>query len=99
MNPGSKRALRRHQAISHMNRRLKEDQAQHRPYINGDKGTGREETICGCLQEGKNKEKARFKEQPKRCSGMCCGNVRKYEGPTLQEKRHELRYELSEQER
>lgn len=29
----------------------------------------------------------RLKEQPQVCSGMCCGNQRKYYGPTMQERR------------
>lgn len=29
----------------------------------------------------------KLKEQPQVCSGMCCGNQRKYCGPTMQERR------------
>lgn len=69
------RALRRHQAYTHMTRRLKEHQAQE------------SDGSCGCRFDGK--RRARFKEQPQLCSCYACGNQRQYEGPTLQEKRHE----------
>jgi hypothetical protein len=68
------RAFRRHQADTHMRRRLKEDRNQHY-----------NDLTCLCWTDAK--AMARFKEQPQWCSGMCCGNQRKYEGPTLQERR------------
>jgi hypothetical protein len=71
------RAFRRHQAYRHMWRRLKEDRNQH--YRDLD---------CPCWSDPK--AMARFKEQPQRCSRMCCGNQRKYEGLTLQERRAQL---------
>lgn len=73
------RALRRHQAESHMWRRLKEDRNQH--YNN---------LTCACWTDAK--AMARFREQPKRCDGRCCGNPRRWEKGsekiTLQERRH-----------
>lgn len=68
------RSFRRHNAISKMWRRLRDDQNQHYR----DKG-------CPCWCPGK--AMARFKEQPKQCSLACCGNRRQYEGPSLQELR------------
>src|ERR1700693_6025914 len=68
------RALRRHQAETHMRRRLKEDRAQHYNDLN-----------CACYTDPK--AMARFKEQPQVCSCWGCGNQRRYEGPTLQELR------------
>jgi hypothetical protein len=55
-------------------RRLKEDRNEH--YDNLD---------CSCWSDPR--AMARFKEQPQRCSRMCCGNQRKYDGATLQERR------------
>ena len=74
------RALRRHQAITHMMRRLKVHQAQEH------------DRNCDCrLDTGK--RRARFKEQPQVCSCWGCGNQRQYEGPSIQERRHdEQRY-------
>ena len=69
------RSFRRHQARRHMWRRLKEDRNQH--YRDLD---------CPCWRDPK--AMARFKEQPQRCSGMCCGNQRKYQGPPISERRH-----------
>jgi hypothetical protein len=60
------RALRRHQAISHMRRRLKEDRNQHY-----------DDLTCPCWTDGK--AMARFKEQPQGCSQRCCGNPRHWE--------------------
>lgn len=57
------RAFRRHQADRHMWRRLKEDRNQHY-----------DDLRCPCLFDPK--AMARFKEQPQKCSGMCCGNQR-----------------------
>jgi hypothetical protein len=56
-------------------RRLKEDRNEH--YNDLD---------CPCWTDLR--AMARFKEQPQTCSGMCCGNQRKHEGPTMQERRH-----------
>ncbi len=62
----SGRALRRHQAISHMWRRLKEDRNQHY-----------EDKSCPCWTDIK--AMARMKEQPKKCSNpWCCGNPRRF---------------------
>ncbi len=66
--------MRRHQAVTHMMRRVKEDRNQHY-----------NDLTCACYQPGK--AMARFKEQPQVCSCMGCGNARRYEGPTLQELR------------
>ena len=69
------RDFRRHQASSHMWRRLKEDRNQH--YNDLD---------CPCWTDPK--AMAVFKEQPKLCSRpWCCGNRRAYDGPTIQERR------------
>lgn len=72
------RALRRHQAITHMNRRLSEDRNQHYAWLE-----------CPCLTD--RRAMARFKEQPQLCSGRCCGNQRRWskgtEKLTRQEKR------------
>lgn len=77
------RAFRRHQAHTHMWRRLKEDRNQH--YENLD---------CACWTDLK--AMARFKEQPKIMQCQCCCNVRRsliqyasaYERLTLQERRN-----------
>lgn len=59
------RAIRRHQAIAHMMRRLKEDRNQH---FN--------DLTCACYSPGRGM--SRFKEQPKTCSNpTCCGNPRR----------------------
>lgn len=59
------KALRRHQAIRHMNRRLSEDRNQHYEYLS-----------CPCYWDPK--ARARFKEQPKTCScSMCCNPRRR----------------------
>jgi hypothetical protein len=68
------RAFRRHQAIRHMRRRLKEDRNQHY-----------DDLQCACWHDPK--AMARFKEQPKLCSCWMCGNRRKHEGATVQERR------------
>jgi hypothetical protein len=71
------RAFRRHQAQWHMRRRLKEDRNQHY-----------DDLACPCWSDPK--AMARFKEQPKRCSGYCCANLRHAGGEhnlTLQERR------------
>ena len=74
------RARRRHEAMAHMMRRLKEDRNQHYRW--------RE---CPCLTD--RKAMARFKEQPQVCSGRCCGNPRHHEKGevrlTMQERRAE----------
>ncbi len=69
------RAFRRHQVTRHMMRRLKEDRNEH--YNDLD---------CPCWTDPR--AMARFKEQPQLCSRRCCGNQRKWEGLTVQEKRH-----------
>lgn len=58
------RGVRRHQAESHMNRRLKEDRNQHY-----------NDLTCPCWTD--RKAMSRFKEQPKLCSCDMCGNPRK----------------------
>lgn len=72
------RALRRHQAHSHMMRRVKEDRNQHY-----------DDLTCACYQPGK--RMARFKEQPQLCSCPGCGNPRRWwkgeDRLTRQEKR------------
>lgn len=76
------RAIRRHQAQSHMMRRLKEDRNQHYSDL-----------TCACWTD--RKAMAFFKEQPKRCNGECCCNPRRSvfayksaeERLTLQERR------------
>ena len=73
-------AWRRHQRTVHGLRRLKEDQAQH--------GSDRR---CPCFApdaaRGRGVVFARFADHPTGCSGSCCGNRRKWDGPTLQERR------------
>lgn len=73
------RAARRHQAESHMNRRLSEDRNQHY-----------DDLKCVCWTDPK--AMARFKEQPRpemRC--RCCANPRRVEKGderyTMQERR------------
>jgi len=68
------RAFRRHQTDRHMWRRLKEDRNQHY----NDLG-------CACWTDPK--VMARFKEQPKQIQCRCCSNLRRWEGPTLQERK------------
>ena len=71
------RAFRRHKASAKMWRRLKEDRNEHY-----------DDLSCLCWTDGK--AMARFKEQPKHCSGWCCGNERHKWGrkdPTIQERR------------
>lgn len=71
------RAFRRHQSYRHMWRRLKEDRNEHY-----------EDLSCACWHDAK--AMARFKEQPQKCSGYCCGNQRRVFGgyyPTMQERR------------
>lgn len=72
------RALRRHQATTHMQRRLKEDRNQHY-----------DDLSCACWTDAK--AMSRFKEQPKHCSHICCGNPRRWFGDrTIQELRAEM---------
>ena len=68
------RAYRRHQTYRHMWRRLKEDRNQHYNDLS-----------CPCWTD--KKSMAKFKEQPKTCSGICCGNQRQYYGRSMQERR------------
>lgn len=71
------RAFRRHQTESHMWRRLKEDRNQHYRDLS-----------CPCYTN--QKAMAFFKEQPKRCAHLGCGNQRHAWGktePTIQELR------------
>ena len=71
------RAFRRHQTNRHMWRRLKEDRNEHYSDLQ-----------CACWFDPK--VMARFKEQPQRCSGDCCGNQRHAWGRknrTMQERR------------
>ena len=68
------RAFRRHQTVRHQQRRLKEDRNEHY-----------DDLRCPCWYDPR--VMARFKEQPQVCSGMCCGNARRYEGRTMQELR------------
>lgn len=80
------RALRRHQAETHMKRRLTEDRNQHYDKL-----------TCACWTNPK--AMARFKEQPKVCSGPCCGNPRRFfKGDariTVQERRAAVRAEFA----
>lgn len=75
------RALRRHQAETHMNRRLKEDRNQHY-----------RDLTCACWTD--KKAIARFKEQPKMLQCSCCCNPRRYQSGwerlTMQERSAEL---------
>lgn len=75
----SNRANRRHQADTHMRRRLKEDRNQHY-----------RDLTCACWTDPR--AMSRFKEQPKVCSGPCCGNPRRWskgeDRATIQERRH-----------
>jgi len=69
------RSFRRHQAHSHMVRRLKEDRNQHY-----------ENMTCACWTDPR--AMARFKEQPKHCSCYMCGNPRRVFGEiSMQERR------------
>lgn len=72
------RGIRRHQADSHMKRRLTEDRNQHYNDLS-----------CACWTD--KKAMARFKEQPKVCSCRGCGNPRDHEKGvekfTMQERR------------
>jgi hypothetical protein len=84
-----KRAVRRHQAFTHMMRRLTEDRNQHY-----------EDLSCPCYQPGYGM--AKFKEQPCHCSNpYCCGNPRKQkkskiENLTLQERKQHVAGKYSE---
>lgn len=62
----SLRAIRRHHSQRCMWRRLKEDRNQHYRDLS-----------CPCWNDPK--AMARFKEQPKRCSCLACGNPRKFQ--------------------
>lgn len=72
------RAFRRHQTQSHMQRRLSEDRNQHY-----------DDLTCACWTDPR--AMARFKEQPKRCDGICCANPRRSwktkDALTIQERR------------
>lgn len=68
------RGFRRHQTDRHMWRRLKEDRNQHY-----------DDLSCPCWHDSR--AMARFKEQPQVCSCWGCGNARKIEGLTIQERR------------
>jgi len=68
------RAFRRHQAVRHMWRRLKEDRNQHY-----------RDLTCPCWYDPRTI--AKFKEQPKLCSCWMCSNQRATFGPTLQERK------------
>lgn len=76
------RAFRRHQADSHMWRRLKEDRNQHYNDLS-----------CACYKPGK--AMARFREQPPKPQCYCCCSQRrndwltKEERLTMQERRHD----------
>jgi hypothetical protein len=59
------RAMRRHQAQTHMMRRLKENRNQHY-----------DDLKCPCWTDGR--AMARFKEQPQVCSCPGCGNPRRW---------------------
>lgn len=60
----TQRAYRRHQAESHMRRRLKEDRNKHY-----------DDLTCACWHDPR--AMARFKEQPQHCSCSGCGNPRR----------------------
>lgn len=68
------RAFRRHQQRVHQERWLSEVRNQ----FHADVTRFWENPVA----------KARFKEQPQVCSGHCCGNQRKIEGRSMQERRH-----------
>jgi hypothetical protein len=70
------RAFRRHQERRHYGRRVSEFRNQNQWSFDN-----------GCITERSLK---RFKEHPATCSLSCCGNRRRWDGPTLQERRHEL---------
>jgi hypothetical protein len=68
------RAYRRHQAMRHLWRRLKQDRNQHY-----------NDLACPCWHDLK--VMATFKEQPKLCSCWMCANLRATQGATQQERR------------
>lgn len=68
------RAFRRRQTQRHQSRRLKQDRNEHY-----------NDLTCPCWTDPK--AMARFKEQPQVCSCRGCGNQRRWEGPTLQERK------------
>lgn len=68
------RAYRRAKTYSKMWRRLKEDRNQHY-----------NDLTCACWTDAK--AMAKFKEQPKRCGGLCCANPRWVAGPPISELR------------
>lgn len=72
------RAQRRHEAVSHQMRRIKEDRNQHYSDLK-----------CACWHNPK--VIARFREQPKLCSCWMCGNPRRYEKGKARLTRQELR--------
>lgn len=64
-------------------RRIREDRAQH----------GNDHS-CACFEtSGRGAIFARFADHPQLCSS-CCGNRRKWEGPTRQERRTVSDYEM-----
>ena len=67
------RAFRRHQADRHLQRRLSEVRNQH------------DHNHLDWLKAPR--AAAQYREQPKACRKRCCANQRKYEGPTIQERR------------
>lgn len=73
------RAIRRHQALTHMNRRLHEDRNQHYRDLR-----------CSCWTDPR--AMARFKEQPKHYSSpRCCANPRRLKKGTYRFTVQELR--------
>lgn len=72
-NRGERQAARHNKGM----KRIKEDRAQH----------GNDHS-CACFDtNGKGAVFARFADHPQICSGSCCGNQRRWRGPTLQERR------------
>jgi hypothetical protein len=72
---------RQHQRYVHGRRRIKEDRAQH--------GS---DHACPCFAEeaerGQGRVFAQFADNPKLCSGPCCGNPRRhFDDQTIQELR------------
>jgi hypothetical protein len=74
IHPMRQGSFRRHQTERHMRRRLSEDRNQHYADL-----------ACPCWTDPR--VMARFKEQPQVCSCRGCGNQRRWEGLTLQERR------------
>jgi len=73
-------AWRRHQRYVHGMRRLRQDRAEHGA-----------DTTCDCFNQdathGRGAVFDRFADHPQTCSGPCCGNRRRWEGPSRQELR------------